>query len=88
MTGVFDLNETVVERHKAFARFFTDIRSPELNNKVDKLYATKRFWPEPLIQSNPHYADGSSIKDFIEAGDSMRVHRNFLSGRPSRTSWA
>ena len=46
---VLDLDESVIDRYKAFARSFTDIRSPELNAKVDELYATKRFWPEPLI---------------------------------------
>ena len=66
---VFDLDKTVIDRYKAFARSFTDIRSPELNAKVDELYATKRFWPEPLIQLNPHYAAGGSIQDFIDAGD-------------------
>ena len=65
----FDLDETVIERYKAFARSFTNIRSPELNAKVEELYATKRFWPEPLIQLNPHYAGGGSIQDFIDAGD-------------------
>ena len=66
---VFDLDETVIDSYKAFARSFTNIRSPELNAKVDNLYATRRFWPEPLIQLNPHYADGGSIQDFIDAGD-------------------
>ena len=65
----FDLDETVIERYKAFARSFTNIRSRELKAKVDELYATKRFWPEPLIQLNPHYAGGGSIQDFIDAGD-------------------
>ena len=66
---VFDLDEAVIDRYTAFARSFTRIRSQELNAKVDDLYATRRFWPEPLIQLNPHYADGGSIQDFIEAGD-------------------
>ena len=66
---VFDLDEAVIDRCKAFARSFTDIRSPELSAKVDELYATRRFWPEPLIQLNSHYADGGSIQDFIDAGD-------------------
>ena len=66
---VFNLDETVIDHYKAFARSFTNIRSPELKAKVDELYATKRFWPEPLIQLNPHYAAGGSIQDFIGAGD-------------------
>ena len=69
MVDVFDLDKTVIDRYKAFARSFTNIRSPELNAKVDELYAAKRFWPEPLIQLNPHYAVGGSIQDFIDAGD-------------------
>ena len=60
---VFDLDEAVIDRYKAFARSFTDIRSPELSAKVDELYATRHFRPEPLIQLNLHYADGGSIQD-------------------------
>ena len=66
---VFDLDKDVIDQYKAFARSFTRIRSPELKAKVDALYETKRFWPEPLIQLNPHYAAGGSIQDFIRAGD-------------------
>ena len=66
---VFNLDETVIDRYKAFARSFTRIRSPELKAKVGDLYATKRFWPDPLIQLNPHYAAGGYIRDFIDAGD-------------------
>ena len=66
---VFNLDETVINHYKAFARSFTNIRSQKLKAKVDELYATKRFWPEPLIQLNPHYAAGGSIQDFISTGD-------------------
>ena len=66
---VFNLDETVIDHYKTFARSFTTIRSLELKEKVDELYATKRFWPDPLIQLNPHYADGGSLQDFISAGD-------------------
>ena len=66
---VFNLDETVIDHYKTFARSFTNIRSPELKEKVDELYAAKRFWPDPLIQLNPHYADGGSLQDFISAGD-------------------
>ena len=66
---VFDLDASVIDRYRAFARSFTKIRSPELNEKVNDLYGTKRFWPEPLIQLNPHFATGGSIQDFVNAGD-------------------
>lgn len=62
---VFDLDEAVIDRYKAFARSFADIRSPELNAKVDELYATRRCWPESPFRLNPHYAGRGSIRDFI-----------------------
>ena len=65
---VFDLDQFVIDQYKAFSRLFTKIKSPELTSKVDALYDNKRFWPEPLLQINPHYASGGSIKDFINGG--------------------
>ena len=79
---VFDLDEAVIDRYKAFARSFTDIRSPELSAKVDELYATRHFWPEPLIQLNLHYADGGSIQDFIDAGDLEPEYAEVFRGVP------
>ena len=66
---VFDLDETIIRQYETFARSFAKIRSPELKAKVDKLYNTKRFWPEPLVQLNPHYELGGSILDFIRSGN-------------------
>jgi ATP-dependent helicase YprA (DUF1998 family) len=65
---VFNLDHFVIEQYKAFSRSFTKIRSTEIESKVDALYDDKRFWPEPLLQINPHYASGGSIKDFVKGG--------------------
>ena len=69
MLNVFDLDVAVIDRYKTFACSFADFRSQELNASVDELNATRRFWPEPQFQLNPHRADGGSIQDFIDAGD-------------------
>ena len=63
---VFNLDQFVIAQYKAFSRSFTKIRSPEISSKVNALYDDKRFWPEPLLQINPHYASGGSIRDFVE----------------------
>lgn len=65
---VFNLDQFVIDQYKAFSRSFTKIRSPEIASKVDALYDDKRFWPEPLLQINPHYASGGSIRDFVKGG--------------------
>jgi ATP-dependent helicase YprA (DUF1998 family) len=65
---VFNLDKFFIDQYKAFSRSFTKIKSAELATKVDALYGDKKFWPEPLLQINPHYAPGGSIKDFIDGG--------------------
>ena len=62
---VFSLSVELLTQYTRFARSFTRIRSSEIQAKVDQLYAGRRFWPEPLLQLNPHYEDGGSIKSLI-----------------------
>lgn len=64
---VFDLDEKLLDQYTAFARSFTRIRSAELQEKVNALYADRQFWPEPLIQLNPHYEDGGTLRELIGA---------------------
>ena len=65
---VFNLDQFVIDQYKAFSRSFTKIKSPEISSKVNALYDDKRFWPEPLLQINPHYASGGSVRDFVNGG--------------------
>lgn len=62
---IFSLDEQVIAEYTAFARSFTRIRSEEIRQKVDSLYRGRQFWPEPLIQLNPHYEDGGSLSSLV-----------------------
>lgn len=62
---VFSLDEDLLRHYTGFARSFTRIRATEIQNKVDALYAGRRFWPEPLIQLNPHYEGGGSVQALV-----------------------
>jgi hypothetical protein len=62
---VFALDDHLLAQYTGFARSFTRIRAIEIQNKVDALYAGRRFWPEPLIQLNPHDEDGGSIQTLV-----------------------
>jgi Lhr-like helicase len=62
---VFALNDHLLAQYTGFARSFTRIRSAELLQEVNRLYAGRRFWPEPLLQLNPHYEGGGSIRSLI-----------------------
>jgi ATP-dependent helicase YprA (DUF1998 family) len=77
---VFSLDDHLLEHYTGFARSFTRIRAIEIQNKVDVLYAGRRFWPEPLIQLNPHYEVGSSIQALVGpqglVADCARIFRD------------
>ncbi len=62
---VFSLDNHLLDQYTRFARSFTRIRSVEIQNKVNELYAGRRFWPEPLIQLNPHYDGGGSVQSLV-----------------------
>lgn len=65
---VFDLDREVVAQYEQFSRSFTKIKSQEIQTKVDALYQGKQFWPEPLLQINPHYDSGGTVQQLIDGG--------------------
>jgi ATP-dependent helicase YprA (DUF1998 family) len=76
---VFDLDRTLVADYASFARSFTQIRAPDIRDQVNAIYASQRFWPEPLITVNPHFEQGSSVERLVADGsihpDVARVFR-------------
>jgi hypothetical protein len=67
---VFDLDRTLVADYASFARSFTQIRARDIRDQVDKIYESRRFWPEPLITVNPHYERGISVEALVR-GESL-----------------
>jgi ATP-dependent helicase YprA (DUF1998 family) len=84
--NVFDLDRALVSDYERFARSFTRIRAADILSQIVSLYATNRFWPEPLISINPHFEGGASIDKLAAEGplhaDTARVFR--VAGQPIR----
>jgi ATP-dependent helicase YprA (DUF1998 family) len=66
--NVFELDQALVNDYERFARSFTLIRAPDIRQQVEELYASDRFWPEPLISINPRYELGASIDQLVASG--------------------
>ena len=62
---VFDLDQTLVDDYTRFSRSFTQIRAQDIASQVNAIYATRRFWPEPLISLNPHFERDASIDTLV-----------------------
>ena len=84
--NVFDLDRALVRDYERFARSFTQIRAGDIRSQVEQIYATNRFWPEPLISINPHFEQGASVEQLAREGslhpDTARVFR--VDGQPIR----
>jgi hypothetical protein len=71
--NVFDLDRAILRDYERFARSFTQIRAPDIRSRVEEIYASDRFWPEPLISINPRFERGASIdqlEELLHAGTS------------------
>lgn len=62
---VFNLSGSLVQEYEAFSRSFVAIRSEDIRNKVDEGYRSRRFWPAPLLQINPHYRSGGRLGELV-----------------------
>src|SRR5688572_1835253 len=62
---VFDLDQSLIRDYERFARSFTHIRSADIRLQVEDLYASRRFWPEPLVSVNPHFEPGLTVDDLV-----------------------
>lgn len=62
---VFDLDRTLVSDYSRFSRSFVSPRSDDIRARLDEIYASGQFWPEPLISINPHFQSGASVGELV-----------------------
>ena len=60
------LHRRAVERYQGYIRSFIDIRDEDIRQGVISQLDSGKLWPEPLIQFNPAYKIGSSIKALVK----------------------
>lgn len=65
---VFELRNDIIEEYERFSRSFTEIKAPDILSKIDEAYKEEKFWPEPLIQINPHFESGGTLAELVAEG--------------------
>ncbi len=58
----------MIEEYAAFSRSFTKIRAQDIRDQIDAAYATRKYWPEPILQINPHYKRDKRVADLVRDG--------------------
>ena len=66
---IFDLDRSVLADYERFARSFADIRAEDLRKKVDDAYRQGTFWPQPMVQLNPKFEEGTSVHALVRASE-------------------
>jgi len=82
--NVFELDQSLLRDYERFARSFTQIRAPDIRAQVEEIYASDRYWPEPLISITPRFERGASIDHLASAGTLHEATARVFSanGRP------
>lgn len=65
---VFDLDRALVQDYERFARSFTQIRATDIRAQVEAIYASRRFWPDPLVSINPNFERDIAIDTLVADG--------------------
>jgi len=65
MHNVFSFRDQLISEYSTFSRSFCKISAPDIHQEVEKEYCAGRYWPEPLIQINPHYQKKGGVQELV-----------------------
>ena len=83
---VFSLRELLIDQYSSFARSFTEIGAEDIRTQVEAAYDSGRFWPEPLLQINPHFKRNRSVADLVADGTLHPACRELFKAGASATT--
>ena len=66
--NAFTFRDQVVQSYERFSRSFAKISADDIATVVNQEYGKGRYWPEPLIQINPNYKPGNSVRELADSG--------------------
>jgi superfamily II DNA/RNA helicase len=86
MRSVFELRQEIVDDYRGFSSSFSKIKAEDIRRTVDAAYEEGRYWPDALIQINPHYKIECSVQKCVDEGslhpDCAKIFRSDDGGVP------
>jgi hypothetical protein len=62
------LHDQVVLRYQDYIQSFIDIEDDDIRDTVTAKLKEGKLWPSPLVQFNPAFEPGSSVKELVDEG--------------------
>jgi len=69
--NILKFHNQLIENYKNYIQSFLNIKDPGITDFVDAEIQSKKLWPEPLVQFNPTYLQGSALKELSELNSSL-----------------
>ncbi|MCF7805112.1 MAG: DEAD/DEAH box helicase [Candidatus Marinimicrobia bacterium] len=66
--NIFDIHSQIIGEYKDFVKGFINIKDEKIQAKVDEELEGGKLWPDPLIQFNPSYKTGATVKSLCDEG--------------------
>jgi len=73
--NVFELREATIKQYADYVLYSLKVADERLEKWLRERFREGVFWPEPLVQLNPHYEFGCYLRDFVTQG---RLHEGCL----------
>lgn len=64
----FAIRNQLIEQYAEYVRSFIEVRDERMHDYVEDVLKSGTLWPQPLIQLNPAFERGESIKELIGEG--------------------
>ncbi len=87
---VFAIRKKLITAYSEYAQSFIQIQDARIRSHVEGRMAEGAFWPNPLIQLNPRFESGGTVRQAIDDGylhpkcDSIFEHDKLQGGRRLR----
>ena len=87
---VFAIRKKLITAYSEYAQSFIQIQDARIRSHVEERMSEGAFWPNPLIQLNPRFESGGTVRQAIDDGylhpmcDSIFLHDKDQGGRRFR----
>ena len=68
MKNVFDVRNNLIKEFSAFSRSFVEPKAKDIHDYINAEFYKKKYWPDPLLQINPHYKTGQTVEKLANNG--------------------
>lgn len=87
---VFSIRKKIISAYSEYAQSFIQIQDARIRRHVEERMSEGAFWPNPLIQLNPRFESGGTVRQAIDDGylhpmcESIFLHDKDQGGRTLR----